>query len=130
MNNIVITGRLTRDPEVKYSQSGKAIATFSVAVDRPFSKDKVTDFFDVVTFNKLAEVCGNNLAKGRRVLVDGVATMNSYTGKDGQKRSRFEIVANAVEFLDYNRQQGGSRNSGSAAGFESFGAAAQEEIDF
>ena len=80
MNHITISGRLTRDPEARVSANGKSVTNFAVAVDRPFTKD-TTDFFDVVTFGKLAEICGNNLDKGRRVIVDGVATMNRYTAK-------------------------------------------------
>jgi single-strand DNA-binding protein len=124
MNHITISGRLTRDPEARVSANGKSVTNFAVAVDRPFTKD-TTDFFDVVTFGKLAEICGNNLDKGRRVIVDGVATMNRYTAKDGSKRSRFEVVANSVEFMDYRQNNGGG-----AGGFDSFGSAEQEEIDF
>ena len=63
MNHITISGRLTRDPEARVSANGKSVTNFALAVDRPFTKD-TTDFFDVVTFGKLAEICGNNLDKG------------------------------------------------------------------
>ncbi len=126
MNHINITGRLTRDCDVRYTASGKVVASFTVAVQRPFNRD-ITDFLDVVAWGKTAEVCGNNLSKGRRVLVEGVATINSYTDKNGQKRNRFEINAQNVEFLDYKNN--GGNNDSSGANFESFGGT-QEEIDF
>lgn len=98
MNRIIITGRLVRDPETRTTQSGKMTTGFTVAVDRQGSKE--TDFIPVVTWEKLAEICGNNLDKGRKVLVEGRLQIRSYDGKDGVKRYVSEIVAQTVEFLD------------------------------
>ena len=103
MNKVIIVGRLTRDPEVRYTQTGKAVASFSVAVDTGFGESKRTDFVPVVVWEKLAEVCGNNLTKGRRVLVEGRLQIRDYE-KDGQKRRAADVVAQNVEFLDTKQQ--------------------------
>ena len=103
MNKVFILGRLTRDPEIRTTQSGKMVTSFTVAVDRPGSKE--TDFINVVAWEKLAEICGNNLFKGLRALVEGRLQIRSYDGKDGQKRWVTEIIAQAVEFIDRRKEQ-------------------------
>jgi len=100
MNKFIGVGRLTRDPEVRYTQSGKAVASFAIAIDNGFGDNKRVDFINITVWDKLAEVCGNNLAKGRRVLVEGRLQIGEYE-KDGQKRKTAEIVAQNIEFLDY-----------------------------
>jgi single-strand DNA-binding protein len=105
MNKVIIVGRLTRDPEVRYTQAGKAVASFSVAVDSGFGENKKADFIPVVVWEKLAEICGNNLSKGRRVLVEGRLQIKDYE-KDGQKRRQADVVAQNVEFLDGKKEQG------------------------
>lgn len=103
MNSIVIIGRLTKDVEVRYiPASGKAMATFGVAVNRTYKeKDGSTsaDFFNVVVFGKLAENCGNYLAKGSLVGVHGQSRNSTYE-VNGEKRYKNEIVADTVQFLD------------------------------
>ncbi|GMB00410.1 single-stranded DNA-binding protein [Pelosinus sp. IPA-1] len=99
MNKVIIVGRLTRDPDVRYTQTGKAVASFSVAVDTGYGENKRADFIPVVVWDKLAEVCGNNLTKGRRVLVEGRLQIRDYE-KDGQKRRAADVVAQNIEFLD------------------------------
>ena len=113
MNQAIIIGRLTRDPEVRYTQSGTAVCTFTLAVDRPWahSKDQqsnqpTADFIPVVTWRKLAEVCGNNLIKGRRVGVHGRIQVRSYEAQDGSKRYVTEVVAEDLEFLDSRKDSG------------------------
>lgn len=119
MNKVILIGRLTRDPEVRYTQSGVAVATFTLAVDRRFAKkdandgQPTADFIPIVCWRKLAEVCGNNLVKGRRVGVEGRMQVRSYDAQDGSKRYVTEVIADEVEFLD-------SKNS--VAGEGSFGA--------
>jgi len=78
MNEVIIVGRLTRDPEVRYTQSGKAVASFNVAVESGFGENKRADFIPVVVWDKLAEICGNNISKGRKVLVEGRLQINNY----------------------------------------------------
>ena len=106
MNKAILIGRLTRDPEVRYTQSGTAVCTFTLAVDRRFARkdandgQPTADFIPIVVWSKLAEVCGNNLVKGRRISVEGRIQVRSYDAQDGSKRYVTEIVANEVEFLD------------------------------
>jgi len=104
LNKVILVGRLTRDPEVRYTQTGKAVASFSVAVDHGFGDNKRADFIPIVVWDKLAEVCGNNLTKGRRVLVEGRLQISQYE-KDGQKRRSAEVVAQSIEFLDTKATQ-------------------------
>jgi single-strand DNA-binding protein len=136
MNKVIIVGRLTRDPEVRYTQTGKAVASFSVAVDTGFGENKRTDFIPVVVWEKLAEVCGNNLTKGRRVLVEGRLQIRDYE-KDGQKRRAADVVAQNVEFLDTKQAASGGSSTVSPAkssGYDvsSFGTEVfpEEEIPF
>lgn len=114
MNKVILVGRLTRDPEVRYTQTGKAVASFSVAVDTGFGENKRADFIPIVVWDKLAEVCGNNLTKGRRVLVEGRLQIREYE-KDGQKRRSAEVVAQNIEFLDTKQAVGGSGSTPSVS---------------
>jgi single-strand DNA-binding protein len=104
MNKCVFIGRLTRDPELRYAQSGKAFCTFTLAVDRRFKQQNnnqpTADFIPCMAWDKLAEIVGNNLTKGRRVGVEGHLQTRTYEAKDGSKRSAFEVVVNEMEFLD------------------------------
>lgn len=108
MNKVVLIGRLTRDPELRYTQSGKAFCTFTLAVDRRFSKQNnnqpTADFIPCMAWDKLAEIVGNNLAKGRRVGVEGHLQTRTYEAQDGSKRSAFDVVVNELEFLDAKQQ--------------------------
>lgn len=101
MNKVILVGRLAQDPEVRYTQSGKAVASFTIAVNR-FSGggQKEADFIPVVAWEKLAETCGNNLTKGQRVLVEGRLQIRSYETNDGQKRRVAEVIAQNIEFLE------------------------------
>ncbi len=106
MNKVVLIGRLTRDPELRYTQSGKAFATFALAVDRRFRRQAeqngqpTADFIPCVAWDKLAEIIGNNLTKGRRVGVEGRLQTRTYEAQDGSKRSAFDVVLDELEFLD------------------------------
>lgn len=101
MNQVVLIGRLTRDPELRFTAgSGKAVATFTLAVDRPFSREKQADFFRIVVWGKTGENCANYLAKGRLVAVQGRLQNNNYETQTGEKRYMTEIVADRVEFLE------------------------------
>lgn len=106
MNKAILIGRLTRDPEVRYTQSGTAVCTFTLAVDRRFARkdandgQPTADFIPIVAWQKLAGVCGNNLVKGRRIAVEGRIQTRSYDAQDGSKRYVTEIVANEIEFLE------------------------------
>ena len=116
MNKVILVGRLAQDPEVRYTATGKAVATFSLAVSRRVGQgQESTDFITIVSWEKLAEICGNNLTKGRRILVEGRLQIRSYEAQDGQKRRVAEVIAQNIEFLDSNRAPGTSGES-SAAG--------------
>ena len=93
MNKVILAGRLVRDPEVRYTQTGIAIARFNLAVNRRLSKDgqQQADFIPIVVFNKLAEICGNHLAKGRQIIMAGRIQVSSYTAQDGSKRYSTEL---------------------------------------
>lgn len=103
MNRIILLGRLTRDPEVRYTQTGKVVCQFTLAVDRPFPNQegqKEADFIPVVTWGKTAETCGNSLTKGQRALVEGRLQIRSYDAKDGSKRWVTEVIADRFEFIE------------------------------
>lgn len=99
MNTVIMIGRLTKDPELKYTQSGKAVANFDIAVDRPFSKEKETDFFRVQVWGKVGENVANYLTKGSKAGIRGRIQNRSYE-VDGNKRYITEIIAEEVQFLD------------------------------
>lgn len=106
MNSVILIGRLTKDPELKYiPSSGTAVSTFTIAIDRDYIKKdgtKETDFIPIEVMGKLAEVCANNLGKGRLVAVEGSIRVNSYE-KDGEKRTYTKVHANKIKFLDYKK---------------------------
>jgi len=99
MNKMIMVGRLVQDPEVRYRQNGKTVASFTLAVNR-FGGQNNADFIPVVAWEKIGEIVGNNLTKGSRVLVEGRLQIRSYEDKDGQKRRIAEVIAQSVEFLD------------------------------
>lgn len=104
MNNVTLIGRLTRDPEVRYtSGSQMAVARFSIAIDRPVRNggEKQTDFPNIVVFGKQAENCERFLGKGRLVGIQGRIQTGSYVNKNGDKVYTTDVVANNVEFLDW-----------------------------
>ena len=103
MNKIVLMGRLTRDPELRRTQSGVAVVSFSLAVDRDFqsrdSGEKQTDFFRINAWRQLGDVCSRYLAKGRKVAVIGELQARTYEAKDGTTRMSLDVSADEVEFL-------------------------------
>ena len=98
MNTVCLIGRLTADPDYRVGEKHES-ATFRLAVPRPGSSD-AADFVDIVTFDTLAGVCGEYLAKGRQVSVTGRLRLNEWTNADGDKRSKLQVVADDVSFLD------------------------------
>lgn len=118
MNKVVLLGRLTKDCDVRYTQTGKVVCQFTMAVDRPFNKDgqKEADFIPVVLWGKQAEVAGNSLQKGHRVLVEGRLQIRSYDDNNGNKRYVTEVIANSFEFIE-RKGDGGNANADFAAGF-------------
>ena len=98
MNVIILTGRLTRDPELKFGQSGKAYSRFTLAVDRPMQKGEA-DFINCVAFGKTAELIGEYLRKGRKAGVTGRLQMGKYE-VNGEKRTSYYVVVDTIEFLE------------------------------
>jgi single-strand DNA-binding protein len=117
INQVILMGRLTRDPEQRTTTTGKTIASFSIAVDRGGQED-AADFFNVTAWEKLGELVMQYLAKGRRVLVQGRLRQDTWDDKEtGKKQSRIEVVATDVTFLDGpNGGDGGSTASSVGAG--------------
>ncbi len=119
LNRVILIGRLTRDPELKYTPNGTAVAHFSLAINRKFNKDE-TDFIDIVVWKGLAENCANYLGKGRLAAVEGRIQVRTYEAQDGTKRKVTEVVADDVRFLDKAGTSSGpgmgSRSPGKPAG--------------
>lgn len=127
LNHIVLMGRLTRDPELRRTGSGIAVASFSIAVDRDFgskeSGERETDFIDIVAWRQTAEFVSKYFAKGRMAVVSGRLQIRSWTDKDGNKRRTAEIVADNVYFGDSKRDSEGGSSYGSHASYGSAPAA-------
>lgn len=107
MNKVVLIGRLTRDPELRYTGSNLPVATFSIAVNRPFSNqagEREADFINIVVWRKQAENCKNYLTQGSQVAIEGRIQTRNYDDPNGQRRYITEVIADNVEFI-------GSRNS-------------------
>ena len=103
MNKIILLGRLTRDPEVRYTQTGACVAQFTLAVDRPFTNQdgqKEADFITCVAWGKTAETIGNYVHKGQRLLVEGRLQIHNYDANDGSKRWVTEVIADRFEFVE------------------------------
>ncbi len=102
LNRVILIGRLTRDPELRYTTNGKPVVRFTLAVDRQRAPqgERSTDFIDIVAWEKLAETVHNYLNKGRLAAVQGRLQVRSYEAKDGQRRRVWEVVADQVSFLD------------------------------
>lgn len=123
MNSVVLIGRLTRDPEVRYtSDSQMAVATFTVAIDRPVKqgKEKQTDFPRITVFGKQAENCERFLVKGRLVGIQGRIQTGSYKNKEGATVYTTDVVADRVEFLEWGDKGGDGQRSSSSipSGFQ------------
>lgn len=111
LNKIVIMGRLTRDPELRRTQSNIAVTSFTLAVDRDFKSqngEKETDFIDVVAWRSTAEFVTKYLTKGRMAVVEGRLQIRDWTDKDGGKRRTAEVIADAIYFGDSKKDNGSS----------------------
>ena len=104
INNVVLVGRLTRDPEMRYTQNGIAVTNFRIAVDRRFGRDeqgnKPTDFIDIAAWRKTGELCAQFLSKGALVGIEGRLQVRNWTAQDGQSRTSYEVQAENVSFLE------------------------------
>lgn len=125
MNHVTLIGRLTKDPEVRYTQSGTPVGTFTLAVDRRVQKDKPkeADFIPCVVWSKTAEVVGNYCKKGKQVAVNGRIQVRSYDAKDGSKRYVTEVIVSELELL-------GSKNEGADRSGNGYKPLTDDEIPF
>jgi len=116
MNKVILMGRLTKDPEVRYTQSQKVVTQFTMAVDRPFLNQegkREADFLPVVLWGKFAELAGNSLSKGHRVLVEGRIQTRTYDDQNGARHYVTEIIASNFEFIE--KKAGGNTEGGAPA---------------
>lgn len=112
MNKVILKGRLARDPELKYTTSGKAVASFTIAVNRRHSNNNnnqgpTADFIPCIAWEKLADIVANNLIKGSEVLVEGRMQVRSYDAQDGSKRYVTEVILTEVEFCGSKKDNHG-----------------------
>lgn len=107
VNNVTLMGRLTKDPEIRYTPDGKSIARFTLAVDRRFVKQgeqRQADFINIVSFGKTAEMVSKHFVKGKMMAVVGTIQTRSWDGEDGQKRYATEVIVNEVHFCGDKRE--------------------------
>ena len=117
LNRIILMGRLTRDPELRRTQSGTAVTSLSLAVDRDFksqSGEKETDFIDIVAWRTTAEFVSKYFTKGRMAVVEGRLQLRDWTDKDGNKRRSAEVIANSVYFGDSKKADAAAPNAAAA----------------
>ena len=128
LNHIVIMGRLTRDPELRHTQTGTAVASITLGVDRDF-KDKqtgerATDFIDVVAWRQTAELVSRYFSKGRMAVVEGRLQIRDWTDKEGNKRRAAEVIADNVYFGDSKREGGSGGQESYSGGYGGYSAPA------
>lgn len=106
MNSIVLLGRLTKDADIRSTQSGKVVAGFTLAVDRPYTQNgkKEADFIACQIWGKSAEILGKSVHKGQRILLEGRLQIRQYTDKNGNRRTAAEVVADRFEFIERKEQ--------------------------
>jgi single-strand DNA-binding protein len=120
-NRTILAGNVTRDPELRFTNSGVAVCNFGLAINRVRSKDEEVDFFDISAWRELGETIANYKKKGDPILVEGRLQYRTWEAQDGSKHSKIEVVADNVQFL--SRSQGSSDGQGNVQG----GAATEED---
>ena len=133
MNVVVLIGRLTDHPELRKTNSDISVTRFSIAVDRPFKsgEDKQADFINIVAWRNTAEFVTRYFTKGQRIGIEGSLRMNKFTDKDGNNRTSYEVVAEAVHFVESKRDSGNGENlpSGNQNGSQNENTADFTEVD-
>ena len=114
LNRIVLMGRLTRAPELRHTQQGTSVASFTLAVDRP-GQNKITDFIDIVAWKNTADFVASYFSKGRMAVVEGRLQIREWTDNNGNKRRNAEVVADNVYFGDSRRDDAGAPANSPAA---------------
>jgi len=141
MNKVVLIGRLTKDPELRYTQGGTAVANFTLAVNRRFSNqngEREADFINCVAWQKTAEFVANYFKKGQQMAMEGRIQVSSYDGNDGQKRWKTDVIAENVEFCGSKKDGSngnanggnGSNHTGSGSGYSDPQLRLGEEVVF
>lgn len=122
MNKVILMGRLTRDPEIRVTQSGMAVARMTIAVNRRTGKDKeqTADFISLIAWDKVAEIAEKYLTKGRQILIEGRIQTGSYE-KTGQKHYTTNVVCEKIEFADSRQQNTGADTAPQSGGASSWG---------
>ncbi len=122
LNVVVLTGRLTADPELKTTNSGTSVCSFSIAVDRRYrsGEERQADFINIVTWRSSAEFVSKYFKKGQMIAIEGSIQTRRYQDKEGKNRTAFEVVANNVQFADFARRDGTELGSAQAAAPASF----------
>ena len=139
-NRVILVGNLTRDPEIRYTQSGKGVTKFTLAVNNPRNREETT-FVDIVAWDRLGETCNTYLKKGSNCLVEGRLVIRNYDDKDGNKRKATEIVIDNMQMLgargdrpegggDYNGGNRAPAAAGGGGGGDAFGDDLDDEIPF
>jgi len=132
LNRVILIGRLTKDPELRYTPAGVAVTQFTLAVDRPFTSqggEREADFIPVVTWRQLAETCANYLRKGRLTAVEGRIQVRNYENNEGRRVYVTEVIADNVRFLESNRE-GGSGGGQGPREESSFGGGSRENNNY
>lgn len=122
MNSVVLIGRLTKDPQVRNTANGMAVASFTLAIDRPAKngEKRQADFPRIIAFGKTAETCGKYLSKGRQIAVNGQIRTGSYQNQNGDTIYTTDIVANRIEFLSSSRRNEQNNNREEANGSQGY----------
>ena len=135
MNKVILIGRLTRDAEIRYTQTNRAVAQFSLAVSRPYTNqdgNKETDFINIVAWDKLGEIVGKYTHKGSLIAVEGRLQVRTYENNDGNKRYITEVIASNIQFLESKKSEEKSNNQEEKQDndpFEEMGKQVEAEID-
>ena len=125
-NRVILAGNVTKAVEIRYTPTGTAIGNFSIAINRKWKQDSETksevSYFDIVVFGKTAEVCSQYIGKGSSVLIEGKLRQNVWKNKEGQNRSKVEVIADSVNFL--------TRKQDAAAAIDNASAGDDEDVPF
>ena len=129
MNVVILIGRLTADPELKTTNNGVSVTSFSIAVDREYTKEKQTDFINCVAWRNNAEFISKYFTKGQMIALRGTLQQNNYTDKDGNKRTSYNVVVDSAQFCGSKSESGGmARTEAAPASFSNVDTGDFEEI--
>ena len=130
MNKVILIGRLTKDPDLRYTQSGTAVASFTLAVNRRYNPngEQEADFINCVAWQKAAEFVANYFKKGQQMALEGRLQVRSYDGDDGKRRWVTEVVVEQMEFVGSKNDKGNSGNGNSGGGTHSGGSSSYEGL--